>query len=120
MEGVLFFASFALLASIGIIAVLIIALGESERKRTGVIVAVGFAFVGAVFVNGFFAVMEFGWYALTSEFLLIGAVSLYGVAVIFALMALCIGWLRHCGWTCINRRNQRAPLTPNDSLVSSL
>ncbi len=114
MEGVLFFSSFALLASIGIISVLIIALGETERKRIGVIVAVGFAFVGAAFVNGFFAVMEFGWYALTSEFLLIGFVSLYGVVVICTLMALCIGWLRHCGWTCINRRNQRVPLCPNE------
>jgi hypothetical protein len=110
LEGVMFFTCFALLASIAIISVLIIALGETERKRIAVFVAVGFAFVGAAFVNGFFAVMEFGWYALTSEFLLISAVSLYGVAVICGLMALCIGWLRHCGWTCINRRKQRAPL----------
>jgi hypothetical protein len=107
LEGVLFFTVFAFLASIAIISLLIIALGEKERKRIAVIVALGAAFVGAVFVNGFFAVMEYGWHALTAEFLLIGAVSMYGVVVIGALMALCLGWLRYCGWTCINRKNQR-------------
>ena len=107
MEGVLFFTAFAFLASIAIISLLIIALGENERKRLAVIVAAGSAFVGAALVNGFFVVMEYDWYALTTEFLLIGAVSVYGVVVISALMALCLGWLRYCGWTCINRRNQR-------------
>ena len=109
MEGVLFFTSFALLAAIAIISLLIIALGETERKRLAVIIAAGSAFVGAALVNGFFAVMEYDWYALTTEFLLIGAVSLYGLVVIGALLALCIGWLRYCGWTCVNRRKQRVP-----------
>ena len=112
MEGVLFFTAFAFLASLAIISLLIIALGESDRKRLAVIMAAGSAFVGAALVNGFFAVMEYDWYALTTEFLLIGAVSLYGVVVIGALMALCLGWLHHCGWTCINRRKQRAPELP--------
>ena len=112
MEGVLFLTAFAFLASIAIISLLIIALGENERKRLAVIVAAGSAFVGAALVNGFFAVMEYDWYALTTEFLLIGTVSLYGVVVITALMALCLGWLRYCGWTCINRRNQRVPELP--------
>ncbi len=114
MEGVLFFTGFALLASIAIICSLIFALGENERNRVAFLVAAGFAFTGAMFINGFFAVMEFGWYALTSDILLIGVVSLYGMVLICALMALCLAWLRHCGWTCINRRNQRVRPSPQD------
>lgn len=124
MEGLLFFLGFSVLASVGIISVLIIALGQDPSLKKAIAVTAAFAFAIAFFVNGFFAIMEYDWYALTSEFLLIAGVSLYGMCVIGILVAVCLRWLHHVGWTCVDRRRQRKPelidtrLTGPDPLAS--
>lgn len=103
IEGVFFFSAFAVLATIAIISVLISILGAAQLTRKGIAIAVGTSFLASLFVSGFIAVAEYDWYALRDEFLLIGLVSLYGTALICGLMAVCLGWLRRCGWRCIHR-----------------
>ena len=107
IDGILFFGAFGLLASAAIISVLIGFLGGGGRRRPAAMISACCAFCVALLPNGFFAVVEYGWDALSTESLLIAGASLYGAALIGCLMWLCVRWLHFCGWRCIHRTTER-------------
>ncbi|MGI9473100.1 MAG: hypothetical protein ACR2NZ_16280 [Rubripirellula sp.] len=108
--GMLFFAGFGVLSSIGVISVCISFLNRERRSLRGGVVAIACAFATAFLLCGFFATEMFGWESLWFNALLVCGVSLYGMVVIGAVMALCLVWLRSCGWRCVRRDDERERL----------
>jgi hypothetical protein len=107
MEGLLFFGVMGLLSSLAVIIVLIALLRRDTRNRRAAAIAGLFCFGAAVMMSGFMAVVEFGWDSLKYDFLLVGLVSIYGTAIIYGVMWLCVWWLRSCGWRCVSREEMR-------------
>ena len=107
MEGLLFFTAVGALSSAAVVFSQIALLREGRRSFPAVVVSAVFAFATAAIFNGFFAVAEFGWELDASSVLVVGAVSLYGGVVIFAVMSLCLWWLHRCGWRCVRQRESR-------------
>jgi hypothetical protein len=107
-QGIFLFGGIALLLAPAFIAALIFYLRADGRNRAPMLVAVLFAFLSVLFMNGFFAVLEFGLDALHDQPWLIALVSLYGTGLTCGLTWVCLRWLRTCGWHCVNSRRPNA------------
>ncbi len=103
-EGVLLFAGVGLILSFTIISVMMAFLRPRGINPWAIVIGMCFTFAAAFFVSGFFAALEFGWDAIGQDALYVGVAAFYGSIVITLVMAMCIVWLRSCGWSCIHRR----------------
>ncbi len=110
LEGVLFFAGIGGLSSLAVIAVLIAFLREHRRNFLSGCVGFAAALAMAALMCSFFAIQEFGWNSVTDNLLFVTATSIYGAVVISAVMWICVGWLRVCGWRCVNRNLEKNSL----------
>lgn len=99
--------SIAASIAVAVIAVLIAFLRPGRRNLFAASLVLVFALAGAFVLSGTRAFTAFGWAKLSSTLPLIVVASLYGLFVIAATMWLCVGWLRICGWICLNRDEER-------------
>ena len=118
LEGMLLFGGISFMAAIAIIITQITFLRDGPRSRNAKICGFLFAFAAAFVLNGFFAVTEYGWNALTGGWNFISAASLYGALLTCGVMWVCLRWLRFCGWQCIDRRNPQRSLQPTSTLAN--
>ncbi len=107
VEGMLFFTGVGFLTSVAVIGILIAFLRRTHRSVVAAIVSAMGAFATALLLCSFFAIAEFGWDSILNDFLVVGLASLFGAIVIYAVMWLCLWWLKSCGWECVSREEER-------------
>ena len=110
--GVVWVAGMTSFATLCVIGASIAYFRASDQLRfsaafVGFSGAFGVAFVN----NAFFASLEYGWQVIGSETVLIAFTSLYGAIWIFGLLWISLRWLKFCGWTCVDRRSEKAQQT---------
>ncbi|MGB7345892.1 MAG: hypothetical protein WBD20_16870 [Pirellulaceae bacterium] len=101
IEATLSFAGIAGLGALmGIISCLAF-LRERPIGMTGLIGSFAGAFAMSFAFVGIIATAEYGWTSVIDQFYVTLPVSLFGAAIISASVAVCITWLRKCGWRCV-------------------
>jgi hypothetical protein len=96
--------------AVAVIAVLVAFLRPGRRNLFAASIAALFAFAGSFILSGTRAFAAFGWGQLPSMLPSLIALSFYGLILFFTIMWLCIGWLRVCGWICLNREEEKQVL----------
>ncbi|WP_146515935.1 hypothetical protein [Rubripirellula amarantea] len=102
--GIAFFGAWGLLSTPAVIGVLIASLRGSRRFTMGWIAAFVFCFLCATMINGYIAIEMFSWNGLQQNVGVVLLVSIYGTAMMLAVLYLSIRVLKHFNWQCVNRR----------------
>lgn len=99
--GLVTFGAVAAIGAVAGICSCMAFLRENSISKGGLIVALSFAFVMAYVFITFVASAEFGWRNALMQVLIVVPLAIFGTAIIAGLMAVCLVWLRRCGWRCV-------------------
>ncbi len=104
LNGMIFFGALGLLMSLVCISVLRNFLVTTPRTKMSRVVAISTAGGISFVFNAFMLYMSRGSIVTFDDVVLIVFPALYGVMIVLVVAAVCVKWLRVCGWSCVNRR----------------